>query len=75
MLCKQSTKYKILPVLMNAKSSRPEVFCKKVVLKNFAEFTGKHLCQSLFFNNVAGLSKGERRFPVNFAKFLRTPIL
>ena len=30
----------------------PEVFCKKGVLKNFTKFTGKHLCQSLFFNNV-----------------------
>ena len=29
---------------------------KKCVLKNFAKFTGKHLCQSLFFHNVAGLS-------------------
>ena len=28
-------------------SSRPELFCKKGVLKNFAKFTGKHLCQSL----------------------------
>ena len=35
--------------------SRPEVFCKKGVLRNFAKFTGKHLCQSLFFNKVAGL--------------------
>ena len=26
----------------------PEVFCKKGVLRNFVEFTGKHLCQSLF---------------------------
>ena len=30
------------------RSSRPEVFCKKGVLKNFAIFTGKHLCWSLF---------------------------
>ena len=30
--------------------SRPEVCCKKVVLRNFAKLTGKHLCQSLFFN-------------------------
>ena len=29
------------------KSSRPEVFCKKGVLRNFTKFTGKHLCQSL----------------------------
>ena len=37
------------------RSSRPEVFCKKGVLKNFAKFTRKHLCQSLFLNKVAGL--------------------
>ena len=48
-----------------------EVFCKKGVLRNFAKFTGKHLCQSLFFNKVAGL----RYLPVNFVKFLRTPFL
>ena len=28
----------------------PEVFCRKGVLRNFAKFTGKHPCQSLFFN-------------------------
>ena len=58
----------------------PEVFCKKGVLKSFAKFPGKHLCQSLFFNKVAGLRPGtllkkrlwHRCFPVNFAKFLRT---
>ena len=36
-------------------SSRPEVFCKNSVLRNFTKFTGKHLCQSLFLNKVAGL--------------------
>ena len=41
--------------LFKNKSSRPEVFCKKVVLRNFAELTGKYLCQSLFFNKFAGL--------------------
>ena len=30
------------------RSSRPEVLLKKGVLRNFAKFTGKHLCQSLF---------------------------
>ena len=30
------------------RSSRPGVFCKKGVLRNFAKFTAKHLCQSLF---------------------------
>ena len=33
----------------------PELFCKKGVLKNYAKFTGKHLCQSLFFKKVGGL--------------------
>ena len=32
------------------RSSRPELFCKKGVLRNFAKFTGKQLCQSLLFN-------------------------
>ena len=30
------------------------MFWKKGVLRNFTKFTGKHLCQSLFFNKVAG---------------------
>ena len=29
------------------RSSCPEVFCKKGVRRNFAKFTGRHLCQSL----------------------------
>ena len=30
---------------------RPEVFFKKGVFENFAKFTGKTLCQGLFFYN------------------------
>ena len=30
------------------RSSRPEVFFKKGILRNFAKFTGKYPCQSLF---------------------------
>ena len=41
----------------------PELFCKKGVLKNYANFTGKHVSKS-FLNKVAGL----------FAKFLRISI-
>ena len=51
------------------------------VLRNFTKSTGKHLCQSLFFNKVAGLGPPTLlkkklwhiRVPVNFVKFLRTP--
>ena len=39
----------------NYRSSRPEVFCKKGVLKDYAKFKGKHLCQSLFLNKFASL--------------------
>ena len=54
---------------------------KKGVLSNFTKFTGKHLCQSLVFNKVAGLRPAtllkkrlwHRCFLVNFVKFLRTP--
>ena len=34
----------------------PELFCKKGVLRNFAKFAGKHLCQSFCFK-VAGRVK------------------
>ena len=37
------------------RSTRPKMRCEKSVLRNFAKFTGKHLCQNLFFNKVAGL--------------------
>ena len=65
------------------RSSRAGVFCKKGVLRNFTKFTGKHLCQNIFFNKVAGLKPAtllkkrlwHRCFPVNFVKFLRTPFL
>ena len=60
-------------------SSCQEVFC----IRNFAKFTGKHLCQSLFFNKVAGLRPTNllkkrpwhRCFSLYFAKSLRTPFL
>ena len=37
------------------RKSHPEVFCKKGVLWNFRKFSGKQLCQSLFFNKLVGL--------------------
>ena len=60
-----------------------KVFLKKSVLKNFTKFAGKRLCQSLFFNKVAGLRPATllkkrlwpRFFPVNFVKYLRTLFL
>ena len=65
----------------------PEVFYKKDDLKNFAEFTGKHLCRpakpQASGHATSGLRPAtllkkrlwHRYFPVNFAKLLRTPSL
>ena len=63
------------------RSSHQRCSVTKDVLRNFEKFTRKHVCQSLFFNKVAGLSAAilskkrlwHRCFPVNFAEFLRTP--
>ena len=52
-----------VPDLVMSKSSRSEVFCIKGVVRNFAKFTGQHVCQGL-----------AQVFSVNFAKFLKTPV-
>ena len=63
------------------RSSRRKCSVRKNVLGNLAKFTAKHLYQNLFFNKVmeaCNLLKkrlSHRCFPVNFAKFLRTPFL
>ena len=58
-------------VTENTRNSHLEVFYKKSVLGNFTKFTGKQLCQRLFFNKVAGLRPP--CFLMNFVKFPRTP--
>ena len=63
------------------RSSRSPMFLKISSLKNFARFTGKHLCRRLFLNKIAGLRLAtllkarlhHRCFFVNFSKILRTP--
>ena len=73
----------LLIIQTNFRSSHQRCSVRKGVLRNFAKFTGKHLRQSLFFNKVAVLRPAtllkkrlwHRCFPVNFAKFLRTPFL
>ena len=63
--------------------SRQRYYVKKGVLKNFVKFTGEYLCQSFFFNKVAGLEPAtllketlwHRCFPVSFATFLRALFL
>ena len=66
----------ITNILSNTiRSSHWRCSVKGGVLRNIAKLTGKHLCQSLFFNKVAGLRHRHACFPVSFAKFLRTLFL
>ena len=53
---------------------------KKGVLRNFTKFTGKRLCQSAPASECQSATLSNKRlwhrcFPVNFAKFPRTPFL
>ena len=75
----------LITLLKRYRSSHRRCSVKKGVLKNFANFTGKHPCWSLFFNEVAGFQPASflkkdssafqhKCFPVKFAKLLRTPI-
>ena len=75
--------YETLKSLENVRSEAAVQRCsvKRGVLRNFAKFTGKHLCQSHFFNKVAVMRSAaflkkrlwSRCFPVDFVKLLRTP--
>ena len=42
--------------MIESRSSHRRCSLRKDVLKNFAKFTGKLQCQSLFFDKVASLS-------------------
>ena len=62
------------------RSSRLQMFFKLSALKNFVNFTGKHLCWSLFLIKLQAWNFVKKRlqhrcFPVKFAKVLRTPVL
>ena len=62
------------------RSSHWRCSIKKAAPKNFIIFTGKHLCWSLFLIKLQACNIIKKRlqpwcFPVNNAKFLRTPIL
>ena len=36
----------------NSEAATRGALCEKGVLRNFTKFTGKHLCQGLFFNKL-----------------------
>ena len=43
-----------ITIQMTIRNSHQRCSVRKGVLRNFAKFTGKHLCQAVFFNKVAG---------------------
>ena len=47
----------LLKIAILYRNSLPETFYEKFVLRNFANFTGKHVS---FFNNVAGLRQAKQ---------------
>ena len=62
------------------RSSHRRCSVRKDVLRNFAKFTEKHLCQGLFMSGPKACNFIKKRlwhrcFPVNFAKVLRTLFL
>ena len=64
------------------RSSGWQMFFKIDALKNFAIFTEKHLCWSLFLiklqvlrNETLLIRLQHRYFPVNIAEFLKTAFL
>ena len=67
----------VIIIQMTTRSNHQRCSVRKSVLRNFAKFTGKHLCQVLFYNKgPATLLKKRlwhRCFPMIFVKFLRTP--
>ena len=44
-----------ITIQMTTRSSHQRCSVRKGVLRNFAKFTGKHLCQVLFYNEVPDL--------------------
>ena len=61
--------------VLNWKKQSLEVFYKKAACKDFAKFTGKHLCQSLKSATLLKKRCWQRCFPLNFTKFLRKHFL
>ena len=57
------------------RSSHRRCSIKKVVPRNFAKFTGNRLCQSLFFNKVAGGACNFIKKKTLAQVFYRTPLV
>ena len=61
----------LFPHVGKCSNSRSQMFFKTGVLENFAIFTGKHLCQSLFLIKLRGRSPA---FSLKKQMFYRIPV-
>ena len=64
-----STSLQLYEIFTTSRSSRPHVFCKKDVFRNFAKFTGKH------FINFIKKETPAQVFSCEFREILRTLFL
>ena len=66
----------VLLKMYTVQKQPPEVFCKKVVFRNFAKLTKKHLCRSLFFNKLqASCEISKNTFFTEHSGWLILPII
>ena len=56
------------------RSSHQRCSVRKSVLRNFTKFAGKHLCQSLFFNNAEGQFQANAPLCVPLPKRIQQPM-
>ena len=61
-------------ILTNFRSGHLRCSVRKSVLRNFAKFTGKRLCLSLYLNKVAGLETLAQGFSCEFCKISKNKI-
>ena len=66
-----SQNYAVIGMQPSHRNSYQRCSIKEGFLKNFANLTGKHLWQSLFFNRVVGLSPLAKVFSCEFCKIFK----
>ena len=66
--------FQVIKKITIIRSSRPKVFCKKAVLRDFAKFTRKHLCQSLFLKKFIKKETLAQVFSLEFYEISRNTV-
>ena len=73
----KNKRLKIVKTLKISRSSRPDVFLRKVVLKIWSKFTGEHSCRNVISiklqSNFIEITLRHECSPVNLLHIFRTP--